>query len=135
MNTVKFTQGDVDQLLKIASDTLDHEVLTVINEKFITNIAEDFDIDCHVYDETDQEEIEDKEKMRSYYNDFLELLKGISGFYLKLEVEGSHKTDSQLVDYTLYLYRPDNTLQVKFEEEMCLMFGFDYDGPDVIIEI
>lgn len=53
------------------------------------------------------------------------LLKPLVGYEVNMKIKGTHKNDSQLVDYKFYFKNPDNIV-TEIKTEMCLMLGWNH---------
>lgn len=54
-----------------------------------------------------------------------ELLKPLVGYQVKVETDGDHRNDGQMVDYEFYFKNPDGNI-TELLTEMCLMVGWNH---------
>lgn len=55
----------------------------------------------------------------------------LKGYIVKVEIDGDHRNDGQIVDYTFIFISPTNEI-TEISTEMCLMVGWNYCGNEII---
>lgn len=73
------------------------------------------------------------QKMIDYANEqgYGDLIDALLGYEVCCFVDGTHKHDGQMVEYTFNLESPSG-VETVFETEMCLMVGWNYHKDLVI---
>jgi hypothetical protein len=59
------------------------------------------------------------------------LLEPLVGYEVNKKTNGTHKNDSQIVDYTFYFKNPDNIV-TEIKTEMCLILGWNHRNNEEI---
>jgi hypothetical protein len=109
---IKLTEWDVNQLFDIIRDK---------GEKKWYIITEDFVKESDAYNDYDYDD--DYDTAEEDFKNIFSLI----GYKIKYEKDGYHKTDGQMVEYTITLENKDG-IKTHISTEMCLMYGWNFDG-------
>lgn len=94
-----------------------------LNNNLLTFVSDIVDIDYGKYHMITEEHLKATDDFDVFYfpQDFISLV----GYQVKIKVDGDHRTDGQMVDYTFYFKSPEGKV-TRIDTEMCLMIGWNY---------
>lgn len=107
-----YDKDEVNELLDTCNILIDNECCFKDKKEII--ISEE-------YSNNHNEGAEDEDG-EEYYVD---LLKSLIGYKVKLKIKGDHKHDGQLVEYNFKFTSPEG-VKTLISTDMCLMMGFNY---------
>jgi hypothetical protein len=101
---IKYTKNEVNQILSFVSEFIDDEDFRSPSSNIIT-----------------------EKDLRSYYSTGVKkhLIEPLIGYSVESEVDGDHRHDGQVVDYTFIFTSPTGEV-TKLFTSMCLMIGWNY---------
>lgn len=101
MNIFFFSYSEVNDLLAIFNKLIYDGDSAIIDQKFIDKVKKDY-----------------------YHGRNADLVEKLIGYEVCKEVDGTHKNDSQMVEYDFTIISPSGFI-TSIVTEMCLMVGFN----------